>query len=130
MPLGSSRADASHARARDPQPALRQRRCRFVPHAVRPDMTCSSAMARWFALESADAAYFDTAPHVFRYTKHYDAVVRHPGRHRRRPTDCADVGCLGNGLHAGPGGGWLMADRSVINDLPWLLGRLAVPSDS
>ncbi len=30
-------------------------------------------MARWFALESADAAYFDTAPHVFRYTKHYDA---------------------------------------------------------
>jgi len=36
-------------------------------------MTCSSAMARWFALEPADAAYFDTAPHVFRYTKHYDA---------------------------------------------------------
>jgi hypothetical protein len=30
-------------------------------------------MARWFALESADAAYFGTAPHVFRYTKHYDA---------------------------------------------------------
>jgi hypothetical protein len=28
-------------------------------------------MARWFALESADGAYFDTAPHVFHYTKHY-----------------------------------------------------------
>ncbi len=30
-------------------------------------------MARWFALESADAGFFDAAPHVFRYTKHYDA---------------------------------------------------------
>ena len=33
----------------------------FVAHAVRPGVTCSSAMARWIALESADAAYFDTA---------------------------------------------------------------------
>ncbi len=30
-------------------------------------------MARWFSLESADAGYFDTAPHVFRYEKHFAA---------------------------------------------------------
>ncbi|OBF23333.1 SRPBCC family protein [Mycobacterium sp. ACS4331] len=30
-------------------------------------------MARWFALEPADARFLDTAPHIFRYEKHYDA---------------------------------------------------------
>ena len=30
-------------------------------------------MTRWFALEPADAEFFRTAPHVFRYEKHYDA---------------------------------------------------------
>lgn len=30
-------------------------------------------MTRWFALESADAGFFDTAPYVFRFEKHYDA---------------------------------------------------------
>jgi carbon monoxide dehydrogenase subunit G len=32
-------------------------------------------MTRWFGLESADAGFFDTAPHVFRYEKHYDATA-------------------------------------------------------
>ena len=27
----------------------------------------------WFALESADAGFIDTAPHVFRYEKHFAA---------------------------------------------------------
>ncbi|KGI67756.1 SRPBCC family protein [Mycolicibacterium rufum] len=31
-------------------------------------------MPRWFALEPADAAFLDSAPHVFRYEKHYDAA--------------------------------------------------------
>lgn len=31
-------------------------------------------MTRWFSLEPADAGFFDTAPHVFRYEKHYDAT--------------------------------------------------------
>ncbi len=31
-------------------------------------------MARWFALESVDASVFDSAPHIFRYEKHYDAT--------------------------------------------------------
>lgn len=31
-------------------------------------------MTRRFALESADAGFLDTAPHVFRYEKHYDAT--------------------------------------------------------
>lgn len=31
-------------------------------------------MTRWFALESADAGLFDSAPHVFRYEKHYAAT--------------------------------------------------------
>lgn len=31
-------------------------------------------MPRWFALEPADAGFFDSAPHVFRYEKHYDAT--------------------------------------------------------
>jgi len=30
-------------------------------------------MARWFALESADAGFFDIAPHVFHYEKHFAA---------------------------------------------------------
>jgi hypothetical protein len=30
-------------------------------------------MTPWFAVESADAGFFDSAPHVFRYEKHYDA---------------------------------------------------------
>jgi len=30
-------------------------------------------MARWFALETADAGFFDSAPHVFTYVKHFDA---------------------------------------------------------
>lgn len=30
-------------------------------------------MPRWFALEPADTEFFDSAPHVFRYEKHYDA---------------------------------------------------------
>jgi hypothetical protein len=30
-------------------------------------------MARWFPLESADGGFFDTAPHIFRYEKHYAA---------------------------------------------------------
>ena len=30
-------------------------------------------MTRWFALEPADAEFFDSAPHVFRYEKHYAA---------------------------------------------------------
>lgn len=30
-------------------------------------------MARWFPLESTDASAFDTAPHVFRYEKRFDA---------------------------------------------------------
>ncbi|MBX7430828.1 SRPBCC family protein [Mycobacterium sp. Y57] len=30
-------------------------------------------MTRWSALEPADAGFFDTAPHVFRYQKHFDA---------------------------------------------------------
>lgn len=32
-------------------------------------------MTRWFALQPADAAFFDCAPHVFRYERHYDATV-------------------------------------------------------
>ena len=31
-------------------------------------------MTRWFALETADAGFLDSAPHVFRYEKHYDAT--------------------------------------------------------
>jgi hypothetical protein len=31
-------------------------------------------MTRWFSLDSADAGLFDSAPHVFRYEKHYDAT--------------------------------------------------------
>ena len=31
-------------------------------------------MARWYTLSPADAALFDTAPHVFRYEKHYAAT--------------------------------------------------------
>lgn len=30
-------------------------------------------MARWYPLESTDATLFDTAAHVFRYQKHFDA---------------------------------------------------------
>jgi hypothetical protein len=30
-------------------------------------------MTRWYALEPTDAGFFDSAPHVFRYEKHYDA---------------------------------------------------------
>lgn len=33
-------------------------------------------MTRWFALQSADAGFFDSAPHVFTYEKHYDATPR------------------------------------------------------
>lgn len=32
-------------------------------------------MTRWFSLESADARFFDTAPHVFRFERHYDATA-------------------------------------------------------
>ncbi|GJF09764.1 polyketide cyclase [Mycolicibacterium cyprinidarum] len=32
-------------------------------------------MTRWFALESADAGFFESAPHVFRYERHFDAPV-------------------------------------------------------
>lgn len=32
-------------------------------------------MTRWFALESADAEFFDSAPHVFRFEKHYAATA-------------------------------------------------------
>lgn len=31
-------------------------------------------MTRWFSVESTDAGFFHTAPHVFRYEKHYDAT--------------------------------------------------------
>ena len=31
-------------------------------------------MTRWFALESADAGFLDSAPHVFRYEKHFVAT--------------------------------------------------------
>jgi len=32
-------------------------------------------MTRWFSLESADAGFFDSAPQVFRYERHYDATA-------------------------------------------------------
>ncbi|MDA2893108.1 SRPBCC family protein [Mycolicibacterium sp. BiH015] len=31
-------------------------------------------MARWFTLKPADAGFFTSAPHVFRYVKHFDAT--------------------------------------------------------
>ena len=31
-------------------------------------------MTRWFALESADAGFLGSAPHVFRYEKHFEAT--------------------------------------------------------
>jgi hypothetical protein len=49
-------------------------------------------MARWFALESADATYFDTAPHVFRYTLHYDAPPEQVWESLQSDTSVADWG--------------------------------------
>jgi hypothetical protein len=31
-------------------------------------------MTRWFSLEQADAGFFDSAPHLFRYERHFDAT--------------------------------------------------------
>src|SRR6478735_6369185 len=61
---------AADARAFSQHEGRHANKCRS---AVDPDMTCSSAMARWFALESADAGFFDIAPHVFHYEKHFAA---------------------------------------------------------
>jgi uncharacterized protein YndB with AHSA1/START domain len=49
-------------------------------------------MARWFALESADSGYFDTAPHVFRYTLHYDAPPEQVWESLQSDTSVADWG--------------------------------------
>lgn len=37
--------------------------------------TMLHVMTRWFSLKSADQEFFDSAPHVFRYERHFDATA-------------------------------------------------------